>query len=112
MNIEVGEYIRTRQGTIQKIKSIHKDMIWYCDIDWILEQDIIKHSKNIIDLIEVGDYVNGTRIDKKFAIKINPVTNQKYLEYNYGFENILNDFEINSIVTKEQFKEMEYRINE
>lgn len=25
-------------------------------------EDITKHSKNIIDLIEVGDYVNGERI--------------------------------------------------
>ena len=123
--IEVGEYIRTKRGYITKIlKCLGKDIgyknMQHYDVDhWtpyqgfiIYEEDIKAHSKNIIDLIEVGDYVNGIRINKKFAIKTNPVTNHKYLEYNYGFENILNDFEIKTMLTHEQYEQNCYKVGD
>lgn len=56
--IEVGEYIRHKKGYIHKAKSVYKDMIWWCDLSWIAEKDIVKHSKNIIDLIEVRRFYN------------------------------------------------------
>ena len=45
--MEVEEYVRSKDGRILKI-------VEYCK-----KTEIKKHSKNIIDLIEVGDYVNG-----------------------------------------------------
>ena len=77
MKIEVGEYVRTKDGKIatfdrysnRKETSIYKSPFncfiklpnrktpLQCHRDYI-----VNHSKNIIDLIEVGDYVNGERI--------------------------------------------------
>lgn len=57
----------------------------------------IKSSPNIIDLIEVGDYVNGNKVTD-----INGIIYVK----DVGF---LEEIEIKSIVTKEQFEAMEYK---
>lgn len=70
--IEVGEYIRTNKGNIGKIIEIrlgfNKDTQLYQDIYkldnglWTVLDYIVKHSKQLIDLIEVGDYVNGREV--------------------------------------------------
>jgi hypothetical protein len=64
--IEVGEYIRTKEGKIGKIINItisDKGIKLY-SIKWdiIKYRDIKTHSKNIIDLIEIGDFVNEPRV--------------------------------------------------
>ena len=77
---------------------------------------IVKHSKNIIDLIEVGDYVNGVEIDE-----FDDVEGNVYLGfpiYDDALMNCISEFrplrtvEIKSIVTKEQFASMEYKVKE
>lgn len=55
--IEVGDYVRTKEGEIHKvIKIIEDDGDWdyYCCGNNVgyFAMDIAKHSKNIIDLIE------------------------------------------------------------
>lgn len=75
-----------------------------------IENEIVKYSKNIIDLIEVGDYVNGQCIEK-IDKKENDRIYFKILEYKDGsFEgNCYIDLDkIKSIVTKEQYKSVEY----
>ena len=69
-------------------------------------ENIVKSSPNIIDLIEVGDYVNGRKVYKN--------DENDYL-YLIGFdadgdfyEDSIKDIE--SIVTKEMFEQMEYKI--
>ena len=117
MNIEVGEYIRTKYGYIAKIESIDNDIIC-CDsvIDfdyeesWVLLKDsfgdIIKHSFEIVDLIEKGDYVNGELIRE-----ISP--NGKVLFYlDYDKDKMIENGDIERVLTKEQFNRGEYRINE
>ena len=78
--IEVNEYARTKEGFIYKIENGEEfyedsvdvgmgiipdvDGIWIdreC-LDYIDKRDIVKHSKQLIDLIEVGDYVNGMEV--------------------------------------------------
>lgn len=71
MEIEVGEYVRTRNGLIDKIdRYCFSSNIYYCTngicIDkenriGVFLKDIVNHSKDIIDLIELGDYVNGKK---------------------------------------------------
>ena len=63
----------------------------------------IKSSPNIIDLIEVGDYVNGVKITK---IKEGKPFVEDYNDphFSYYFDDIY------SIVTKEQFESMEYKV--
>ena len=82
MDIEVGDYVRTNDGLIFKIFTKTKTTYGFCGltdssnkkystytygkgncIDNNIKGKIVKHSKNIIDLIEVGDFVNGYRID-------------------------------------------------
>ena len=74
MKVEVGEYIRTKQGDIDKVileytgKCANPNCSAKhisCKSNYYDEEDIVKHSKSIIDLIEVGDYVNGKKVLEK-----------------------------------------------
>ena len=62
--IEVGEYVRTKSGKIDKVINNNYYMPQYieCEKGIVDKENIVKHSKNIIDLIEVGDFVNRERI--------------------------------------------------
>lgn len=61
MEIEVGEYIRTKNGKIDKVINNNCYMPQYieCEKSLLYKEDIVNHSKNLIDLIEEGDFVNG-----------------------------------------------------
>lgn len=97
MKLEVGMYVRTINGKIwiitsQKAISGHR-------------KDIIKASHNIIDLIEVGDYVNGLRVHgiTEFGLEV----------YMFGdCKETLHENEIETIVTKEQFEQMAYKVGD
>ena len=109
MELRINDYVRTNYG-IAKITKIDLN-VNACEIDkqlndfyFVLNENIIKSSPNIIDLIEVGDYVNGERV-------INIIKKYKYLEVS-DEEIIINEKDIKSIVTKEQFESMEYKIGE
>lgn len=62
--IEVNEYVRTKDGIIDKVINSNFYMSIYveCEKGLYLIESIVKHSKQLIDLIEVGDYVNGTEV--------------------------------------------------
>lgn len=77
MDIEVNEYVRTKDGYIAKCIEIDTDFSVcgfdntirknYGDkFDFLYLEDIakcvVKHSKQLIDLIKAGDYVNGYRV--------------------------------------------------
>ena len=64
------------------------------------EFEIVKHSPNIIDLIEENDYVNGNKV-----VSINGVL---YVRD----EGALSEIEIKSIVTKEQFNSVMYKVGD
>lgn len=125
-SIQVGEYVRTKEGYIGKLIQIIPNVLNYYVIDtkikvrndgmpetylYLRDGYGFKHSFNIIDLIEVGDYVNGHKISE-FKIETNNY-GYKYLVF-YDFDRKCAIFErdIKSIVTKERFKESEYKVNE
>ena len=131
MKIKVGEYIRTKSGFITKLiektdtgyyffdKPIFGDCEDYiADYYWdsFCKNDILAHSKNIIDLIEVGDYVNGQKVLKTNCNLeyIDDDSETGVYEINNGLELqtgwIYFGYEIKSIVTKKQFKNMEYEV--
>ena len=133
--IKVGEYVRTIQGYIAKItyiddEFIHADNTIYCYYEesplMFIEEKmldgtifrasdyILKHSLNIIDLIEVGDYVNGEKVEKIAEPSLaNCQIKLIYCNENEGlYKLILNNNDIKSVVTKEQFKSIEYIIEE
>lgn len=115
MKLEARQYARTKLGMIGKIinnSCYIKLGLKKGNYIAIEEDDISKTSFNIIDLIEVGDYVNGLEVDRiiKRNRKIEPST-MIYCKYGNNFIGFYND-EIKSIVTKEQYKNIEYRIGE
>ena len=119
--IKIGEYLRTKKGRIAKATTINNVRYTYCGarVRGKLElvgterkvisgryelEDIAKHSFNIIDLIEVGDYVNGhlvSRIDNNITVWLETET-QLYCG--------IYEKDIKTIVTKEQMKSMEYEV--
>ncbi len=114
MKIKVGEYIRTKSGKIEKIKSItnfpDEDIHIYTEkgLIFLRPREIVKHSPNIIDLIEVGDYVNGFKVldiaqAPKKALYLEDISQKSAL-----IPRLEEDIE--TIVTHEQFKEMEYEV--
>lgn len=104
MELKVGMYIRTRDENISKIKYINKFI--YTDKQRYGKHYIEKASENIIDLIEVGDYVNGKKVDK-----ISFIDGEYYIKTkvsNTGNYDYLPEHLIEDIVTKEQFESMKY----
>lgn len=126
-NLVEGEYIRTKNGSIFKIIGGTPDN-YDIDVDYYdlgkMEDDIFDdlttfnyndngnfirditkiHSPDIIDLIEVGDYVNGKKVLEKIG--------DFYLNVSSSSINdnrIFNDM-IHTIVTHEQFERMKYKI--
>ena len=127
--MKVGDYVRfktlSREIKIGKVIEIiepdKESMKKYCVYDLdnneaTVDDYVIKSSPNIIDLIEVGDYVNGSRVEE-----IEEYNEEKYLyleemEYSNANQDYINVYckqeYIKSIVTHEQFSQMEYRIGE
>lgn len=116
MKIKIGEYIRTKKGLIAKIYAYQELKIYDdkgenarfysfdTDKGTVADIEIAKHSKNIIDLIEVEDYINLEHvldITGEYIRTAKIIHNKCWLSNN-----------IESIVTKEQFKNAEYRIPE
>ena len=129
MKLEVGEFIRTPYG-IRKIVNITKDdgygkpKVRVIELDrhlntpykfdyiFYTDENVIKKCKtsyNIIDILEIGDYVNGYPIyeiveyeDDTRAIVI--ADDNKSIMWKKQ--------DIKSVITHEQIEQMEYRIGE
>lgn len=112
--IKVGEYIRLDDGTIGKLIPYDNGIkIRITEIDtWKPTiESIKKHSFNIIDLIESGDYVNGYKV--KYVCNKEPCPSGKYVDVDCELdssESYFFDNEIKSIVTKEQFNQVKYEV--
>lgn len=117
--IEVGEYIRDKEGNITKIintLSLFKDVELYLGEDGYHYSDnaIKNHSKNIIDLIEVGDYVNGYKVEE---VMEEMGTWKRFLEMTLNYTNkeigdctIREDKDIKTILTKESYMANCYKV--
>ena len=126
MKLEIGKFIRTPYG-IRKIVNITKDdgygkpKVRVIELDrhlntpykfdyiFYTDENVIKKCKasyNIIDILEVGDYVNGVKvinIDDEWIIMSNmqvPI-----------LKSIANGM-IKSVITHEQMEQMEYKVGE
>lgn len=103
--IEMGEYIRTRSGYINKVTNNDFFMRRYleCSKDRLVDRDnVVKHSKLLSEVVEVGDYVNG-----KLIYKIDKGENYCYLYYGNGKTFV--SYQIKTIWTKEQLKSIEFK---
>lgn len=114
MEIEVGEYVRNNKGSIGKVIGIFEG---HCSAKYHIQfqgnvkvkrqylstNTIVKHSKIISEIVEVGDYVNG-----KLIHKIDKGPNYCYLYY--GNCKTFVNYQIKTITTKEQFESIEYKV--
>lgn len=125
MKLEVGMYVRTLNGRISKIEEIAND-IAFCD-DWLYQSyedyidfihladeivdEIEKASFDIIDILEFGDYVNGKKIIKVIPEDIcgDEILDNQHI---FSIDGEIFENEIKSIVTKEQFEQMSYKVKE
>lgn len=102
-------YARTKDGYIGEIVEVGKytltmsinGVIRYVDID-----NVKNTSPHIIELVEIGDYVDGCYIQKIFKNE-NGIM-ECLLDSDYEFSSIIKNDEIESIVTKEQFAKGEF----
>ena len=114
--MKIGDYVRTKSYGIRKINgfssTLEEDFI-DCNYNettnvLINKKEIIKSSPNIIDLIEVGDYVNGHKVldiaeEPKRVLYLNDISQKGAL---------IPKKNIKSIVTKEQFEAMQYVVGD
>ena len=117
LDLQENMYVRTKYGNIAKIININDyrepslkygiEASYLKDVMFIGDEDIIKASFNIIDLVEVGDYVNGREVVDIFYIGIDNVMDVCVL----GSIVYSND-EIESIVTHQQFEQISYKLGE
>lgn len=116
--IKVGEYVRTKDGIIRQVKTIKSgrrrfSITTETRINGSTKlENIAKHSPNIIDLIEVGDYVNGREVKHIAMFEGFPdypkliFVDNKYLIPSETAENE----DIKTILTKEQYKANCYEV--
>ncbi len=137
MKLELREnmYVRNCYGRIAKIERI-EDNIAYCN-NWLYQsyeeyinfinlnskedvEEIIKANFNIIDILEIGDYVNGYKVEE-----VNNNLNEhkgicNSLDTHLWEVNDLDEFkeivifenDIKSVITHEQIEQMAYKVGE
>lgn len=111
MEIQVGEYVRDKDGVINKVTEIQdyeeENDIWYQGekiVGGTWRSMVTKHSFNIIDLIEVGDYVNGYKVVKISEHTFTTMEQGGYIVHHKECVTI------KSIVTKEAFESIKYEV--
>ena len=138
MKLEIGKFIRTPYG-IRKIVNITKDdgygkpKVRVIELDrhlntpykfdyiFYTDENVIKKCKasyNIIDILEVGDYVNGSEIldfKYEFIEENDNFTNFAVVTENCYLENTdswIIEKDIKSVITHEQIEQMAYKVGE
>ena len=116
MKLEVGQFVRLKSGYICKIININDfrepnmkygvEANYLKDVMFIGDDDVVKASYNIIDILEVGDYVNGVKVinidDEWITMRDMQVPILK---------SIANGL-IKSVITHEQMEQMEYKVDD
>ncbi len=111
MEIKVGEYVRTKNGKIDKVINNNYYISEYleCEKGIVDKENILKHSFNIIDLIEVGDFVNENEVIDKYLFNGEmPVLETTGDETN---AKCMCESDIRTILTHEQYERNCYKIN-
>ena len=115
--LETGMYVRTKQGKISKI--INNDYLQSTIFRQTNEEidepyKVLKSSHTIIDLIEVGDYVNGKKIVDVGCLINGPRKGTKVIDYYItpSAVSYLENEDIKSVITHEQIEQMAYKVGE
>ena len=126
--IEVNEYVRTKDGIIDKAiieyngkcnNSNCSEKHISCKYNYYNEKDIAKHSKQLIDLIEVGDIVNKELVigiidiinDKEEIIGRKLITQYRSAQFTgLDIKHYIYDDDIKTILTHEQYEQNSYKL--
>lgn len=106
--IEVNDYVRTKSGKIDKVINSNFYMSIYveCEKGLYLIENIVKHSKELIDLVEVEDIVEiRTGLHSSFKYFVENEDNLLLLE-----EQVKEFWNIEIILTHEQFEQNSYKV--
>lgn len=120
--IEVGEYVRTKKGRIDKVERFSVDLcVWHCENGMHIDEyncvgthleDIVNHSKQPIDLIEVKDLVcfknKLQNILENEEMIIHIFNNDTLEEVKQAIEK--GEIELLEILTHEQFEANCYKV--
>lgn len=115
-NIRKDDYVRLNTGEIVKVigikeNNVNKKAIYYgfYDTDWFDSGAVENFSEKIIDLIEVGDYVNGYKVSDKEGTLL--FTNVKGIDRS-GYHIPISQYGdgIETILTKEQYQANCYKV--
>lgn len=138
-NLEVGTYVRTTKQGIKRIDTVFENKTvnkygYEIGSEWdgklysiIKTTDIVKHSKNIVDLLEDKDFARIEFYSPRYERRVTRIFEISRVEEKYiTFENMHCDLFmvdgkwgnhdarlkpiIKSILTHEQFAQMEYRL--
>ena len=112
MEICLNEYIRTKNGKIDKVINDNYYISEYieCEKGIVDKENIVNHSKNIIDLIEVGDFVNENEVIDKYLFNGEiPVLETTGDETN---AKCMCEGDIKTILTHEQYERNCYRLED
>lgn len=125
MKLEVGMYVRTKWGDIRKIESVWNDTDFNVDktyynynieedtLGCVLNEDIIKEpSFNIVDLIKAKDIILGTDGKLYQCWKVYKDYVFTYSKNKQGQTVTLVDYQIDKVLTKEQFEQMSYKVGD
>lgn len=123
--MKVGDYVRSEDGIITRIKSFYEkkweepELIYarfLCEDYEIYEYPRqVKSSPNIIDLIEVGDFITYEKdnIYINIPTSVNGVFDETTLTIVKMVDNeYLKDVNIKSIITHEQMESIKYKLGE
>lgn len=116
MEIKVGEYVRTEFGNIGKFyrPASESSDVYYIYINKDGNKissrydSIVKHSNNIIDLIEIGDILRVFDNLSETEEKVNIFDDEMLKAVKKDIKD--NNYKILSILTHEQFSSLEYII--
>ena len=114
MKLEVGQFARLKSGYICKIINVNDfrepnmkygvEANYLKDVMFIGDDDVVKASYNIIDILEKGDYVNGHEVkSKQSGVKRIDIGEDE----NYVW---LYEKDIKSVITHEQMEQMAYKV--
>ena len=112
MEIKENEFIRTKTGKIDKVINNNYYMSQYieCEKRIVEKEYIVKHSFNIIDWIEVGDFVNENEVIDKYLFNGEmPVLETTGDETN---AKCMCEGDIKTILTHEQYERNCYRLED
>lgn len=121
--IEVNEYVRTKNKGIRKIdridnnKKVNKYLYFTGKEDFegkeygiIKTTDIVNHSKQLIDLIEIGDIVNGMEVLD--IHKPRDLWEPIEIRVDSRYTNFILAEDIKTILTKESYMANCYKVGE